>query len=677
MGAGKSSFGRVPVRGPDNGNLFQILCYGDSNTAGYCAGGTRFVPYGKSLATALEHAGVACQVSICGLSGLTAEELVTKAGAPAIRDNCGSIGKGLKHILDKMDIDMVIIMLGTNDLGMGTHPVNILQYVSHLHNICHMRGVSTLALAPPSVLHGPARAARDYFARLLNDWDDTAPDIVVCKDAESLVPRERHDLWEPDQLHLTPAGSHELGVQLAPKIVKHAPSPSNQLFEVGQIIEYFSERVRRWIPVKVTKVKRSGTIMVDDDACSMISSTEQATSTRIPGTVQTNSLPSGFRVGQQVQYHSASHGRWLTCKITRVVSSGAVELDIKPGYFVTLDEQGEKLRALLPAEGGQPHGRSPLDVFQVGQCVEYYSDSQGVWTKCRVTKVDSSGAVELDIKPGQLVSVKVQAEKIRALQSEGKNCVLHSAKDCAPCNNFRVGQEVEYYSASLKRWLKCCVISVEQDGAVQLDVKPGCFVSLEKQGEKVRTRQLAKDSRIPSLFYVGEQVEYYSSSHDKWLKCRIVEVEANGVVHLDVRPGCMVCPDEQRHKIRSGLHVGQQVELYSASQKSWQKCCIVGVEPSGGIRLDIKPNYTLSRKEQAIKVRVPLSLDGNMRLGRLHNGQNVEYYSVPDEKWIKARVCGVHESGAIDLDVGPGRPLSKQEQAEYIRLPRDSFSFYA
>jgi len=223
MGAGSSSFGCVPACPSENGDSFQILCYGDSNTAGYCAEGTRFVPYGKALSKALEQAGVACQVSICGLSGLTGKELVAKAGEPAIRDNCGSIGRGLEHILDNQETDMVIIMVGTNDLGMGTHPVKILQYVSHLHNICHVRSVRTFALAPPAVLNGPRRAARDYFALLLNDWQGRTPDTVVCKDAESLVPRRRQDLWEPDQLHLTPAGSRELGIQLAPEVAKHVP----------------------------------------------------------------------------------------------------------------------------------------------------------------------------------------------------------------------------------------------------------------------------------------------------------------------------------------------------------------------------------------------------------------------------------------------------------------------
>eukprot|EP00971_Amphidinium_carterae_P332744 6467042-Amphidinium_carterae.1 len=65
------------------------------------------------------------QVTHCGLSGLTAEELLAKQGAPAIRDVCGSVGKGLACMLSEAPQDLVLIMLGTNDLGKGTHPEHI------------------------------------------------------------------------------------------------------------------------------------------------------------------------------------------------------------------------------------------------------------------------------------------------------------------------------------------------------------------------------------------------------------------------------------------------------------------------------------------------------------------------------------------------------------------------
>eukprot|EP00971_Amphidinium_carterae_P234551 4654276-Amphidinium_carterae.2 len=185
----------------------RILCYGDSNTAGFFAGGSGFSPYAKSLQEALMMQGYDCEVSHCGLSGLTAEELLAKQGAPAIRDVCGSVGKGLACMLSEAPQDLVLIMLGTNDIGKGTHPEHIAQYLSHMHSICHSFDTPTLSLAPPTVLHGPPRNARDYLATRLDQNAGEVAEIFGHQDAEDLVPRSFSSFWEPDGLHFAPAGS--------------------------------------------------------------------------------------------------------------------------------------------------------------------------------------------------------------------------------------------------------------------------------------------------------------------------------------------------------------------------------------------------------------------------------------------------------------------------------------
>jgi len=195
----------------------RILCYGDSNTAGYCLGGRRFQPYGKSLAKALTAEGMPCEAIVCGLSGLTAADLAARIDAAIIPDVVGWHGRGLVRTLeDEGPFDLALIMAGTNDLGLSVPPEAIVKHVSQLHAACHKRGVPTVALAPPTVLNGPLRAARKKLASLLASWACTSPGIVACFDSEELLPRREHNgCWEPDELHLSAVGSTELGRILA------------------------------------------------------------------------------------------------------------------------------------------------------------------------------------------------------------------------------------------------------------------------------------------------------------------------------------------------------------------------------------------------------------------------------------------------------------------------------
>lgn len=127
----------------------KILCYGDSLTAGFFAGGLKFDPYGRSMSEVLASAGIDAQVSVCGHSGCTTREML-EAAESDLADVVGCTGNGLCKILAEQDFDLVIIMSGTNDMGKGTHSDAIVEDLSQLHAICHRQGVPTLALAPPS-----------------------------------------------------------------------------------------------------------------------------------------------------------------------------------------------------------------------------------------------------------------------------------------------------------------------------------------------------------------------------------------------------------------------------------------------------------------------------------------------------------------------------------------------
>lgn len=223
--------GDVVVWGPSGQNtrLPRIICYGDSNTAGFCNNGSHFQPYGQSLASELMDAGVPCEVAVCGLSTFSTEDMLNDRLSELVRTPVGPSGRGLQLMLEKDGpADLVLIMTGTNDLGLSQSLPTIIQNVAQLHSICHERGVPTIAIAPTQGSGKKCRMLRQQLASALAKWAGTATGVIDCLDVEDLLPRPVGKdgasnnpaaavHWEHDDLHLSAAGSVALGRQLAPR----------------------------------------------------------------------------------------------------------------------------------------------------------------------------------------------------------------------------------------------------------------------------------------------------------------------------------------------------------------------------------------------------------------------------------------------------------------------------
>mmetsp|Transcript_101831 Transcript_101831/g.263159 ORF Transcript_101831/g.263159 Transcript_101831/m.263159 type:complete len:389 (-) Transcript_101831:409-1575(-) len=200
----------------------KVLCYGDSLTAGFCAEGRKYAPYGRALAEALSAAsgGSACEVFVNGHSGHTTEQMVSNLNELAVSDVGGMIGKGLRRCLDEVRPDLVVIMTGTNDLGRDAHPQTVLEDISRLHAECHVRGVPTVAIAPPPAPRAPQGSAfesnRRRLVSLLSNWARSAYQTLTFVDPAEIVPAVAGArVWDPDQLHFSPAGSHLLAQRLS------------------------------------------------------------------------------------------------------------------------------------------------------------------------------------------------------------------------------------------------------------------------------------------------------------------------------------------------------------------------------------------------------------------------------------------------------------------------------
>lgn len=52
-----------------------------------------------------------------------------------------------------------------------------------------------------------------------------------------------------------------------------------------------------------------------------------------------------FEEGQDVEYYSPSYGKWVPCQVTKVRGDAAITISVKPGFFITVADQRNKVRA--------------------------------------------------------------------------------------------------------------------------------------------------------------------------------------------------------------------------------------------------------------------------------------------------------------------------------------------
>lgn len=207
----------------DQDKVCRILCYGDSMTVGFCCGGSAFEPYARSMAHQLGLVGAACEITVCGLSGRRADEMVAMADG-VIVDNLSYGWKGLERTLrEDGPFDLVLIMAGTNDMGAASLPEPIVDSLRCLHAVCHAFGVPTVALAPPPA---PGRGAAWEALRLpiveaLSRLPSEMPGVIACVDPGLSVPASWNLFWDPDGLHFSVLGSCALGKALADLASRH------------------------------------------------------------------------------------------------------------------------------------------------------------------------------------------------------------------------------------------------------------------------------------------------------------------------------------------------------------------------------------------------------------------------------------------------------------------------
>lgn len=210
----------------------RILAYGDSLTAGYYDLGDRFEPYGKVLAEELGRQHGPVDVWVSGHSGLTASKLYEARDKENIVDSVDRSGPGLNLVIKRHGpFDMVLIMLGTNDLarafGSSTTIEIILDHIRALHCICHKVGIVTAVLSVPSNAFLSREPEYETAWKRMNGMleeyassEGSKERATLFIDTGALLPFARgNGLFESDGLHFTPRGSRQLGLNIAPLLL--------------------------------------------------------------------------------------------------------------------------------------------------------------------------------------------------------------------------------------------------------------------------------------------------------------------------------------------------------------------------------------------------------------------------------------------------------------------------
>ena len=198
-----------------------ILCYGDSLTAGYSRYGTSFTPYGETIS---DHSN--SEVKSVGMSGWTTQEMLDGAYGRENEDCVGHTADGLNHLLQVPSLNIVCLLAGTNDLGTGVSLKEIAGNMRALVEMCLAAPNSELKVilltVPPTggeIYESVQKRRAAVNAAITALAAEFAPRVFLV-DAASVLPNpgEHPDeptaeskLWDNDLLHLSPIGSEKLG----------------------------------------------------------------------------------------------------------------------------------------------------------------------------------------------------------------------------------------------------------------------------------------------------------------------------------------------------------------------------------------------------------------------------------------------------------------------------------
>jgi lysophospholipase L1-like esterase len=164
------------------------------------------------------------EIRWAGFPGWTTKDLRNNVNVPSSSRS----QDGLEIQLQKDDYDVVVILAGTNDLGRGIEPEDIVDNLTFLYGLCHSHNVSkVLAVAIPDshylARNSDARGRRDRVTELMEKYGNESRGFLSVVRPTFGWSDSGKTLYDRDGLHLNELGYERLAKDVAAAIMKHVP----------------------------------------------------------------------------------------------------------------------------------------------------------------------------------------------------------------------------------------------------------------------------------------------------------------------------------------------------------------------------------------------------------------------------------------------------------------------
>lgn len=193
----------------------KVFCFGDSLTAGTSPPHYEEFPYAKYLQDGLRTKPdlETSMVRWKGFPGWTSTTLLSDGGLPTIIDNIlSSVG----------NLDLVIILAGTNDLAYEPEPQPIFDAITGIHKIAHTKGCNTIAMSIPRSAWQDQSESASLLANDVNSklesWAGENESLVSYVPFPIQEFDRKSDFWSPDGLHFSKKGYEKIGESLVPHV---------------------------------------------------------------------------------------------------------------------------------------------------------------------------------------------------------------------------------------------------------------------------------------------------------------------------------------------------------------------------------------------------------------------------------------------------------------------------
>jgi len=148
------------------------------------------------------------------------------------------------------------------------------------------------------------------------------------------------------------------GVWLTPEDMKHRLVPGNTCWSVGTKCQYYSRQDGFFLDATVMELDDKGNVIVDKrpgqwlppwaiwEPADEKSPTQKASPQLGRGKTGLPPCVGQWKEGQAAMYYSKRQGAWFDCRVVAVdPDTGALRMDVKPEYWMPVEEQEEVLKA--------------------------------------------------------------------------------------------------------------------------------------------------------------------------------------------------------------------------------------------------------------------------------------------------------------------------------------------